>query len=59
MLHLFIYSYVVGHLGCFHALAIVNAAAVNTEVHDNTSTLNHPALRERKTKKLHLFADQK
>ena len=28
----FIYSSVSGHLGCFHVLAIVNSAAVNTGV---------------------------
>ena len=28
----FIYSFVDGHLGCFHTLAIVNNAAVNIEV---------------------------
>ena len=27
------HSCVSGHLGCFHVLAIINSAAVNTEVH--------------------------
>ena len=31
--------YVNGHPGCFHVLAIVNSAAVNTEVHVSFSLL--------------------
>ena len=31
----FIHSSVDGHSGCFHVLAIVNSAAVNTEVHES------------------------
>ena len=35
MCHIFfIHSFVDGHLGCFHALAIVITAAMNTVVHD-------------------------
>ena len=34
MYHIFfIYSSVDGYLGCFHVLAIVNNATVNTEMH--------------------------
>ena len=33
MYHIFIYSYINGHLGRFHVLAIVNGAAMNTGVH--------------------------
>ena len=35
----FIRSSVDGHLGCFHALAIVNSAAMNNEIHVSFSTL--------------------
>ena len=31
--HIFIYSSVNGHLGCFHVLAIVNSATANTGIH--------------------------
>ena len=37
--NLFIHSSVDGHLGCFHVLAIVNSAAVNTGVHVPFSSL--------------------
>ena len=33
MCHIFIHSSVIGHLGCFHDLAIVNSAAINTGMH--------------------------
>ena len=35
----FIHSSVDRHLGCFHVLAIVNSAALNTEVHVSFSVL--------------------
>ena len=39
MPHFFIHLSVNGHLRCFHVLAIVNRAAVNTGVHVSFSIL--------------------
>ena len=40
MYHCFlIYSSADGHLGCFHVLAIINSAVMNTEVHVSLSIL--------------------
>ena len=36
---LFMHSSVSGHLGCFHALAIINSAAVNSGIHVSFSIL--------------------
>ena len=38
-LNLFIHSFVDGHLGCFHVLAIVNSAAVKNGIHVSFSIL--------------------
>ena len=35
----FIHSFVDGHLGCFHDLAIVNSAAMNSVMHMSFSIL--------------------
>ena len=39
MYHNFIHSFVDGHLGCFHVLATVNSATVNSGVHVSFSVL--------------------
>ena len=38
--HFFIHSSVDGHLGCFHVLAIVNSAVMNSGIHVSFSILD-------------------
>ena len=42
----FSHSYVSGHLGCFHVLAIVSSAAMNIGIHVSFSCLENPMDRE-------------
>ena len=42
-----IHSPVDGHLGCFHVLAIVNSAAMNTGVHVSFQTMFFSGFRPR------------
>ena len=37
--NLFFHSFVDGHLGCFHVVAVVNSAAMNNGIHVSFSTL--------------------
>ena len=41
----FIYSSVDGHLSCFHVVAIVNSAAMNTETHVSFSVMTFSGFR--------------
>ena len=46
-----------GHLGCFHALVIVNHAAMNTEVHEpGASYAEEEKNKEEKKQVLHINA---
>ena len=39
MYHNFIYSYVNGHLGCVHVLAVINSVVMNNGIYVSFSTL--------------------